>query len=215
MQPASDARAQIQALVQAALGRAAGSAVPAPPPPLPPGDRLPEPAARVERFRQRLQAVGGRSELVGAAGLTAGIVAALRNAGARCVLVSDAPLLRPLAPALERAEIRCLLPDAPRAELLAADAGVTTAQLGIAETGTLVLDAGSERARVASLLPPLHIALLPQDRLVTTLGEALAALPRPLSHAVTFVTGPSRTADIELQLVVGVHGPRDLLVLLT
>jgi L-lactate dehydrogenase complex protein LldG len=105
-------------------------------------------------------------------------------------------------------------PDAPRAELLAAELGVTRAQWGIAETGTLVLESARERHRLVSLLPPVHVALLRAGALLGTLGEALAATRgstgAPASRTITFVTGPSRTADIELTLVVGVHGPREL-----
>ena len=101
-------------------------------------------------------------------------------------------------------------PDASREELFSADLGVTAVQWAIAETGTLVLVSDEERHRLASLLPPVHIALLPRSRILANLGETLKTLRRPLSPAVTFVTGPSRTADIELQLVIGVHGPREL-----
>ena len=70
-------------------------------------------------------------------------------------------------------------------------------------------------ARLVSLVPPLHIALLPTERLLGTMADSLAAVhtngPAP---TITFITGPSRTADIELTLVVGVHGPRELHVVL-
>ena len=99
--------------------------------------------------------------------------------------------------------------------LLDADAGLTSCQLAIGETGTLLLDSSAERHRLVSLLPRLHIALCRADQIVATLGEALARIgeegPPP---TVTLVTGPSRTADIELELVVGVHGPEELHVLL-
>lgn len=107
---------------------------------------------------------------------------------------------------------------AQRERLLASDLGLTEVQWAIAETGTLVLESAAERHRLVSLVPPIHVALLDASRILPTLGAALAALrqggPESLSHAVTFITGPSRTADIELTLVVGVHGPRELHVLL-
>src|SRR5262249_12350113 len=99
----------------------------------------------------------------------------------------------------------------------AAELGVTTAQWGVAETGTLVLESAAERHRLISLLPPVHVALLPAGRLLGTLGDALEAVRpargAPLSRTITFVPRPSRPADIELTLVVGVHGPRELHVL--
>jgi L-lactate dehydrogenase complex protein LldG len=133
--------------------------------------------------------------------------------GVRSVAVSDAPEVAAVSAALP-ADMRVLPPDTLRSELLAADAGLTCAQFGIAETGTLVLVSADERHRVASLVPALHVALLPASRLLGTIGEALARLHddegRVRSRTVTFVTGPSRTADIELTLVVGVHGPKAL-----
>jgi L-lactate dehydrogenase complex protein LldG len=203
--------------VRSALGRVPGAPVPPPPPLAPPptGQPAERPAEQLARFVDRLRAVGGRCERAADADTAAAAVfAALTAAGARSAVLGDAPEVQAIAARLRAAGIACLPPDAPRDQLLAAGAGVTTAFAAIAETGTLVLGAQHERSRLASLLPPLHVCLLPAGRVLPTLARALESLPRPLPHAVTFVTGPSRTADIELQLVIGVHGPRDLLVVL-
>jgi L-lactate dehydrogenase complex protein LldG len=95
------------------------------------------------------------------------------------------------------------------------DVGVSNAQAGIAETGTLVLDSACERHRLVSLVPPVHIAIVNASAIVETLGEALAWLrkDKEISPAITFITGPSRTADIELTLTIGVHGPQELYVI--
>jgi len=95
------------------------------------------------------------------------------------------------------------------------DVGITTVQAAIAETGTLVLDSAGERHRLVSLVPPVHIALVNASMICTTVGEALTLLrkEKEISAAVTFITGPSRTADIELTLTVGVHGPQELYVI--
>ncbi len=102
-----------------------------------------------------------------------------------------------------------------REQLFVADAGITEAQWGIAETGTLVLASGAERHRLTSLVPPIHIALVPASRIVATMPSVLKQLTGSdgRHQAVTFITGPSRTADIELTLVVGVHGPKELHVI--
>lgn len=104
-----------------------------------------------------------------------------------------------------------------RADLLEVGAGLTCAQLGIAESGTLALIGNQERHRLVSLVPPVHICLLRRQNIVGTMNEALSHLhgANEISPIVTFVTGPSRTADIELQLVLGVHGPRELRIVLT
>jgi L-lactate dehydrogenase complex protein LldG len=174
-------------------------------------------AERLTRFCALLERVGARGEVVADARAAARRVAELlAERGVRGLIVSDAPELETLVATLPSGLVR-LAPDAPRAALFAADAGLTTAQWGIAETGTLVLEAANERHRLASLLPAFHLALLPRSRLLGTLGEAFARLQAPgggpRSRTVTFVTGPSRTADIELELVVGVHGPKHLHVL--
>jgi L-lactate dehydrogenase complex protein LldG len=202
-------RTTILGSIRAALGRTAGAPVPPPPPNI---VTSPAPADLVERFCDRLAAIGGK--LDASQDASSAVLQRLRAAGARSVILSDAPEIEAMAAPLRAAGITCLGSDAPREQLLAADAGVTSAQLGIAESGTLMLDAGAERSRLASLLPPLHICVLPSTRLIPTLGDALASLPSPLPHAITFISGPSRTADIELQLVVGVHGPKELCVVL-
>jgi L-lactate utilization protein LutC len=100
-------------------------------------------------------------------------------------------------------------------EIFGFDVGISNAQAGIAETGTLVLDSARERHRLVSLVPPVHIAIIKASAIVETLGEALTLLrkDKEISPAITFITGPSRTADIELTLAIGVHGPQQLYVI--
>jgi L-lactate dehydrogenase complex protein LldG len=95
------------------------------------------------------------------------------------------------------------------------DVGISRAQAGIAETGTLLLDSSRERHRLVSLVPPVHIAILHESQIVGTLAEALTQLSQSeqLTPVATLVTGPSRTADIELTLAIGVHGPQELYVI--
>lgn len=108
-----------------------------------------------------------------------------------------------------------LLSNAEPAILFNCDAGITSAQWAIAETGTLVLEAKSERHRLVSLIPPVHIAIVQAGRIRRTMAEVLAAVNQSneLSRTITFITGPSRTSDIELTLAIGVHGPAKLHVI--
>jgi len=176
---------------------------------------LEDPARCVTRFRELLESVGGRVTIVRSEDEAREVLARrVRELGATRVVVSDAPAAGRLVGTLSGA--RVLASTADRAELLGAEVGVTSAQWGIAETGTLVLLSDHERSRLASLLPAVHVALLDARCILPTLGAALAAVHDGslAGRTVTFVTGPSRTADIELTLVVGVHGPRELDVLL-
>ena len=102
-----------------------------------------------------------------------------------------------------------------RAAAAAAGLGVTGVDLAIAETGTLVLRSGPGRPRSTSLLPPCHVAVFDPTRLVESLEQAGVfledwhAAESPGAN-INFITGPSRTADIELTLTRGVHGPKEV-----
>jgi len=103
----------------------------------------------------------------------------------------------------------------------AAGAGITGVDFVLAESGTLVLSSATECVQVASLAPPIHIALYRRSQLVGSLDDILAKLPisnskdRPTANrSVVFVTGTSRTADIEQILIRGVHGPREVYAIL-
>ncbi|MEJ2757215.1 MAG: lactate utilization protein [Anaerolineales bacterium] len=100
-----------------------------------------------------------------------------------------------------------------RAVCARADAGLTSATWAIAETGTLVLESGEIQARSTSLLPPIHIVLLPKSKLLPSIFEWLPKRPEELPSNLVFVSGPSKTSDIEKVVVVGVHGPERLIVL--
>jgi len=98
-----------------------------------------------------------------------------------------------------------------------ADMGITTVRLAIAEHGTFVMIPDDDHGRLASLLPPHHLIVMSQDRLVGTLSEALQFIEDDeggIPENVTFISGPSRTADIEQTLVTGIHGPAKLDVVL-
>jgi L-lactate dehydrogenase complex protein LldG len=176
----------------------------------------------VEMFRERLEAVGGhcvvaRDEREAARALERIVTKLQATSTVRRVALSDAPLLAEIARLIEAAvEEVTISPNA--AELFGYDAGVTTAQAAIAETGTLVLESDKERHRLVSLLPPVHIALINSKDICLTMGDALKRVrvgeKSDMDRAITFITGPSRTADIELTLTVGVHGPKELYVII-
>lgn len=106
--------------------------------------------------------------------------------------------------------------DPARRSLSDAVYGLTGATAAFAESGTIVVTSGEGRPRMASLVPLVHVALLPVDRIFRSLSAWAASEPSEMAAAsnVVFVTGPSRTGDIEQQLTLGVHGPRFLHVVL-
>lgn len=103
-----------------------------------------------------------------------------------------------------------------REDILWADAGLSIAALAIAETGTVLPRATTRLDRLVGMLPLVHIVLVPAEVLVETLDDAAAFLRREAAPAryLSFVTGPSRTGDIEMVLTVGVHGPSRFCLLL-
>ena len=96
-----------------------------------------------------------------------------------------------------------------------ADIGLSTATWAIAETGSLVLEHGTGRGRSVTLLPPTYVAILAAERVLRTVPEAIQKYSGGAVPAnVCFHTGPSRSGDIEMSLVVGMHGPGDVHVIL-
>ena len=177
----------------------------------------------VERFRQALEAVAGRCLVVkGEAEAADALRRIIVERGARRIAVTDSPLAQRVAALAESLAAENsgdeseLFKDAGAADLFDCDLGVTGAQWGVAETGTLVLESDAERHRLASLVPAAHVALIEAGKVGQTLGEVLRAINERgeagLCRAITFITGPSRTSDIELTLAIGVHGPAELYV---
>ena len=109
-----------------------------------------------------------------------------------------------------------------REKFLAADLGITGANIGIASTGTIVIVTNEGNGRLVSTLPPVHIAVLGIDKIVPTLDEATEILKvlapnatgQKFSTYVSMTTGPSRTGDIEGELAIGVHGPLEMHIVL-
>lgn len=151
-----------------------------------------------------------------AAALSDAVTAALTKAGAASVVVpSDLP--QDLLDACGRDNRMVVADGRPSVltpdELDGIDAVVTTAQVAIAISGTIVLDGGVGQGRRAiSLVSDFHLVVLHADQVVSTVPEAIARM-NPVAP-LTMIAGPSATSDIELERVEGVHGPRTLHVLI-
>lgn len=99
-----------------------------------------------------------------------------------------------------------------------ADVGLSQFDLGIRELGSIVQDASALQNRLVSMLPPIHIALLPSKAVVENFADALKVIEKTYQgnppNYLSVVTGPSRTADIERVLTIGVHGPGRLIIIM-
>ena len=97
------------------------------------------------------------------------------------------------------------------------DVGLTLADFGIAETGTLVIDSSDEEIRLATMISEVHVAILPARRIAASAGDLAPSLKETIARPgnfTAFITGASRTADIERVLAIGVHGPLALHILI-
>ena len=106
------------------------------------------------------------------------------------------------------------------ARLATCGVGLTAADYAIAETGTIVLSSDEPNALLVSLLPPVHIALVRSSQIAASLDEVISKVGKERTgrvdpgRSVTLITGPSRTSDVELVLSIGVHGPKELHVII-
>ena len=200
--------------IRTALGRSAGEAVADPPPVR---IRIPDVDCerRVDSFTTRLEALAGKVYRVSTPSEAGALVAQFIE-GKRAV-ASNAPFLAECGiPALEGVESGIADREQLRDCCAAAQIGITSADYALADTGSLVMLSSRSEARLVSLLPPAHIAVVPLGRLLTGLDELFTLLPHPaeVSSSMVVITGPSRTADIEQILVRGVHGPGQITVVL-
>ncbi|MGI9050151.1 MAG: LutC/YkgG family protein [Rubrobacteraceae bacterium] len=170
----------------------------------------------VKRFAENVAEYQATVRVVDEDGLPDAIAAACEGRGVKRLVIP------PALPEAWRPEEVELLRDAARPtltdeELDNSDGVLTGCSLGIAQTGTIVLDAGPAQGRRAlTLLPDYHLCVVMEEQIVDLVPEAFAKLAetvREEGRAVTFISGPSATSDIELNRVEGVHGPRNLEVL--
>ena len=179
-------------------------------------ERIEDPPAR---FLEELDALGGHGERVATMDEARDhIVALARERGAKLLVRWDEDLER-MDGALAEAGVEVAVwrdIEDFREVAGGADIGLSTAEWAIAETGSLVLESGPGKGRTVTLLPPTYVAVVPVDRVLRTVPEAIEryAGSGGLPANVCFHTGPSRSGDIEMSLAIGVHGPGDVHVLL-
>jgi L-lactate dehydrogenase complex protein LldG len=181
----------------------------------------------IARFVRELESVSGRALQAGSETHAAETLVELARAGhlrsaafGRGIATNLDPLVEPLRAAgieLIRADrVEDGERSALRARIARCDIGIAEADYGIASTGTLAVAADATRPGALTLLPPLSVVILRSDRIVPDLAALFARMgPAAIAEKrLTLITGPSRTADIEKRIVMGVHGPRELCVIL-
>ena len=197
-------REAILARIRTSLGRIPGEAPPPPPPvPLHPGS-IPV-ADRIATFSSRFEALAGKVYVVETPAEAGDCLRAI--VAARSAISANHPFLEACGVESGTGE-----PGRLREACATAGVGITSADYALAATGTLVMLAGPSNPRLVSLLPPAHVAILPVSSILSDMDELMLTIPDParLSSSMVFITGPSRTADIEQMLVRGVHGPGEI-----
>lgn len=206
----SSAREELLGRVRTALGRSAGQPVPEPPPlrlVIPEMDQ----ASRIASFRERLEALNGKVRIVATPAEAKPAVEEILNG--RTAIASNAQFLVECGiPSIAQVQSGIRDREALKAACATANFGITSTAYALAATGTLATLASEEEPRLISLLPPAHIVVIPASRILVNLDELFTRVPMPASatSALVFITGPSRTADIEQILVRGVHGPGEI-----
>jgi L-lactate dehydrogenase complex protein LldG len=208
------AREHIFSDIRRALNRAAGQ------PPLFEPAPLSAPALRIPLIDRNLSVnlFGEKFENLGGKFLrvrdTRAVVPAIAELLAqKSAVASNSPFLRKCGiTGLPQVHAAFTDRDELKAACAAADIGITSVDYALAATGTFVMLSSHNEARLVSLLPPAHIAIVPRSRILANLDELLSILPRPADQtsSMVLITGPSRTADIEQILVRGVHGPGEI-----
>jgi L-lactate utilization protein LutC len=200
--------------VRTALGRSAGQAV-ADVPPVRLRVREAAMEDRIALMMARLEALAAKTARVPTMDAAREFVAAA--IAGKTAVASNAPFLGKCGIA-NLAGVRSGIRDVEELREVCAvvDIGITSADYALSDTGTLVMLASPAEARLVSLLPPAHLAVVPSERILTGLDELFTILPNPAAQtsSMVLITGPSRTADIEQILVRGVHGPGQVTVVI-
>jgi L-lactate dehydrogenase complex protein LldG len=175
--------------------------------------RLPESLdSEVERFLEEIHKLSGVGQKLSPAEIGAALKTLVTEQNIRTAIAWETPCLRQLGIAehLTSLGVELVSPQANCHELALCDLGITEADYLLPETGTLVLRSSAERPRAVSLLPRLHLAIVRPKMLRPDLHQVFEEAKD--HHYLVFISGPSRTSDIELTVTLGVHGPKNLYV---
>lgn len=195
--------------IRRSLGRQPGEPVPFRPSILPPRQPA-DTAAEIDQLIKEVNALSGVARRMDETGLDAALQELVQTQAVRKATLWSTPILEHLhfVERLRGLDVEIIPPAAGKHALARCDLGITEVDFALPETGTLALLSSPQKPRPVSLLPRIHLAVMQPAALRLDLHQVFAET-RQAGYMI-FITGPSRTADIELTTTLGVHGPRSL-----
>jgi len=168
--------------------------------------------SEIETFLAEVKKLSGVGQKLSASEMDASLKTLVAEQDIHKATVWETPHLRQLgiSEILNSLGVELVSPNASKHEMALCDLGVTEADYLLPETGTLVLKSSFVQPRAVSLLPRIHLAIVRPEILRADLHQVFSESKD--DHYLVFITGPSRTADIELTVTLGVHGPKNLFV---
>ena len=197
--------------IRRSLGRTDSS--PVEPRPAIHNPRQPETTEReTTRFLEEVRKLSGVGQILSPADVDGALKNLVAEQNIRKATAWETPYLRQLGitEIFNTLGVELVSPNASKHEMADCDLGVTEADFLLPETGTLVLRSSARQPRAVSLLPRVHLAIVRPEMLRADMHQVFAEAKE--DRYLVFITGPSRTADIELTVTLGVHGPRHLYV---
>jgi L-lactate dehydrogenase complex protein LldG len=177
------------------------------------GPRLPESVdSEIKCFLNEVNKLSGVTQQLSPAGIADALKTLVSEQKIQKATVWDTSLLIQLGVAdfLRVLGVELVSPNADKYEMAKCDLGITEADFILPETGTIALYSSADKPRAVSLLPRIHLAIVTPAALRPDMHQVFTDAKD--SHYLVFITGPSRTADIELTVTLGVHGPKNLYV---
>jgi len=168
--------------------------------------------SEIETFLAEVKKLSGIGKRLSSPEIEASLMTLVEEQNIHKATVWETPRLRQLdiSEILNSLGVELVSPNASKHEMALCDLGITEADYLLPETGTLVLKSSFVQPRAVSLLPRIHLALVRPEMLRADLHQVFAEAKD--DRYLVFITGPSRTADIELTVTLGVHGPKNLFV---
>ncbi len=173
--------------------------------------RIPESVdSEIEHFLDEVKKLSGVAQKISSAQVKSALKTLVAEQNIRKATVWNTPHLNQLqiTNTLSSLGVELVSPNADKHEMALCDLGITEADYLLPETGTLVLRSSAEKPRAVSLLPRIHLAIVRPEMLRADMHQVFTEAKD--NHYLVFITGPSRTADIELTVTLGVHGPKNL-----